>query len=153
MTVHTRIRILRKAHRLSQKAFAERFSVDQTAVSNWEQGKNKIELALADKIADAFGVPVEYIYGKPYTVTRPFEEWTEEEKARYLKAASEEERALMEFRLGRGVFEGSGTTLSRESEISEKDIKVALFGGDGDVTDEMWQEVKNFVAYVKQKNT
>ena len=31
------------------------------------------------------------------------------------------------------------------------DLKVALFGGDGEVTDEMWDEVKNFAQYVKSK--
>ena len=31
------------------------------------------------------------------------------------------------------------------------DVKVALFGGDGEVTDEMWDEVKNFAEYVKNK--
>lgn len=35
---------------------------------------------------------------------------------------------------------------------SEHDIKVALFGGAEEVTDEMWAEVKNFVEFVKQKN-
>lgn len=32
------------------------------------------------------------------------------------------------------------------------DMKVALFGGDGEVTDEMWEEVINFVDYVKAKH-
>ena len=31
------------------------------------------------------------------------------------------------------------------------DVKVALFGGDGEVTDEMWEEVKQFADYVKAK--
>lgn len=31
------------------------------------------------------------------------------------------------------------------------DVKVALFGGDGEVTDEMWDEVKQFADYVKAK--
>lgn len=36
---------------------------------------------------------------------------------------------------------------------SPEDIaKVALFGGDGEVTDEMWEEVKGFVEYVKTKH-
>lgn len=30
--------------------------------------------------------------------------------------------------------------------------KVALFGGDSEVTPEMWQEVKDFVEYVKAKH-
>ncbi len=40
----------------------------------------------------------------------------------------------------------------REKVTTEHDIKVALFGGAEEVTDEMWAEVKNFVAFVKQKN-
>lgn len=36
--------------------------------------------------------------------------------------------------------------------ISENDIKVALFDGDKDVTDEMWEEVKSFARFVKQKH-
>lgn len=38
----------------------------------------------------------------------------------------------------------------KKDEIS--DIKVALFGGDGEVTDEMWNEVKEFAKWVKAKN-
>lgn len=36
--------------------------------------------------------------------------------------------------------------------VTVDDIKVALFGGSGEVTDEMWQEVKNFAEFVKNKN-
>ena len=36
--------------------------------------------------------------------------------------------------------------------VTEDDLKVALFGGSGEVTDEMWQEVKNFAEFVKNKN-
>lgn len=35
--------------------------------------------------------------------------------------------------------------------ISDEDIKFALFGGDGDVSDEAWEEVKRFAAYAKEK--
>ncbi len=151
MTFPNRIFILRKSQKLSQRAFAELFSVDQTAVSNWEKGKNNIDLTLADKIADHFRVPVEFVYGKPYTITREKKEWSAEESGAFEAASSEEERALLEFRYGRGVFEGSNTTVTARSGISENEIKVALFGGDGVVTEEMWQEVKNFVEFVKHK--
>lgn len=40
----------------------------------------------------------------------------------------------------------------QEKKTTDEDIKVALFGGDEEVTDEMWEEVKNFVAFVKGKN-
>ena len=49
--------------------------------------------------------------------------------------------------------------LKDETDIKEKSsmpsddqVKVALFGGDEEVTDEMWEEVKNFVEFVKGKN-
>ena len=151
MLFPNRIRILRKSRKLSQKSFAELFLINQTAVSNWEKGKNNIDLSLADKIANHFTVPVEYVYGKPYTITHPRSQWTREEKEAYQSAKNAEEKELLEFRFGRGVFEGSGTTLSREGGISESEIKVALFGGDHEVSEEDWQEVKNFIAYVKQK--
>ncbi len=35
--------------------------------------------------------------------------------------------------------------------VSEEAIKVALFGGDTEVTDEMWSEVMNYAEYLKGK--
>ena len=39
-----------------------------------------------------------------------------------------------------------------QNAIDESQIKVALFGGDKEVTDEMWDEVKRFVEFVAQKH-
>ncbi len=33
--------------------------------------------------------------------------------------------------------------------VTDEDIKFALFGGDGEITDEMYDEVKKFAAFVK----
>lgn len=35
--------------------------------------------------------------------------------------------------------------------ISDEDIKVALFGGDSEITPEMWEDVKKYVEFVKSK--
>lgn len=35
--------------------------------------------------------------------------------------------------------------------VTEEDIKFALFGGDGEITDQMYQEVRNFAAYLKKR--
>jgi transcriptional regulator with XRE-family HTH domain len=35
--------------------------------------------------------------------------------------------------------------------VSDEELKFALFGGDGNITDEMFEEVKRFAAYVKQR--
>ena len=40
---------------------------------------------------------------------------------------------------------------NRHTAPDYSDVKVALFGGDGEVTDEMWDEVKQFADYVKAK--
>ena len=40
---------------------------------------------------------------------------------------------------------------NEEATPKEDDIKVALFGGAGDVTDEMWKEVLDAVEFIKFK--
>ena len=35
--------------------------------------------------------------------------------------------------------------------ITDDDIKFALFGGDGEITDAMYEEVKQFAAFVRQR--
>lgn len=35
--------------------------------------------------------------------------------------------------------------------VSDEDIKFALFGGDGDISDAMFDEVKRFAAFLKQR--
>lgn len=38
-----------------------------------------------------------------------------------------------------------------ERPVKEEDIKIALFGGDGEVTDEMWEEAKIMAEIIKEK--
>lgn len=35
--------------------------------------------------------------------------------------------------------------------VNDEDIKFALFGGEGEITDEMYDEVRKFAAYVKMR--
>lgn len=37
------------------------------------------------------------------------------------------------------------------AKVTDEDIKFALFGGDGEITDEMYEEVKKFAAYLKHR--
>lgn len=39
-----------------------------------------------------------------------------------------------------------------DNQSPEEIAKVALFGGAGEVTDEMWREVKDYVEFIKQKH-
>ena len=38
---------------------------------------------------------------------------------------------------------------SPKASVSDEDIKFALFGGDGEITDAMFDEVKQFAAFIK----
>lgn len=40
---------------------------------------------------------------------------------------------------------------SGKRSVSNDDIKFALFGGDGEITDSMFEEVRQFAAFVKQR--
>ena len=39
-----------------------------------------------------------------------------------------------------------------EAGVTDEDIKFALFGGDQEITDEMYEEVRQFAAFVKSRN-
>ena len=39
----------------------------------------------------------------------------------------------------------------KQRSVSDEDIKFALFGGDQEVTDEMYDEVKEYVKFIKSK--
>lgn len=40
---------------------------------------------------------------------------------------------------------------SGKRSVSDEDIKFALFGGDGEITDAMYDEVRRFAAFVKHR--
>ena len=74
--------------------------------------------------------------------------------------------SLSDYKVGR-IKTLSAATLSKISEyfgvsveylmggeiasVDEQSLKVALFGGDGNVTDEMWNEVKRYALYIKER--
>ncbi len=77
--------------------------IPRASLSDYKNGRKKtLSAETLSKIADYFGVSVDYLFGK---------------------SAVADEQAL----------------------------KVALFGGDGAVTDEMWNEVKRYAQYIKER--
>ena len=86
-------------------------NLGKNQIKYWENHGNIPNGTTLQKIADYFGVTVDYLLGKT------------DQKEKH-----------------------------QEKKTTDEDIKVALFGGDEEVTDEMWEEVKNFVAFVKGKN-
>ena len=43
------------------------------------------------------------------------------------------------------------TPAKGERNVTDDDIKFALFGGDGEITDSMYEEVRSFAAFVKRR--
>ena len=59
-----RICELRKQHKLTQKALAEKLQVDQSAVSYWECGRAYPDTQKQIMLADLFGVSIDYVLGR-----------------------------------------------------------------------------------------
>ena len=44
-----------------------------------------------------------------------------------------------------------GDDMPSQGGVTDEDIKFALFGGDGEITDEMYAEVRQFAQFVKRR--
>lgn len=63
----TRLKELRELRNLSQSAFAKDFGVAQSTVGGWESGAREPNYATTQKLADYFGVTVDYLLGRDNT--------------------------------------------------------------------------------------
>ena len=59
-----RIRDLREDRDLTQKELAEYLQVHQTTYSDYELGRLNVPVAILHKIADFYGVSVDYLLGR-----------------------------------------------------------------------------------------
>lgn len=62
--IKDRIFLLLSESEFDQKFFAEQIGVKPQTISDWKAGRNKSYTKLIDKIAEFFGVTVDYILGK-----------------------------------------------------------------------------------------
>ena len=62
---------LRKRRNLKQSELAELLHVKQNTISNWENGRTEINNTDAIKLADFFGVSVDYLLGREETKNPP----------------------------------------------------------------------------------
>lgn len=58
-----RLRELRKAHRMTQTEVAKIVGIGQSGYSFWESGRSKIDDASLQKLANYYGVTVDYLLG------------------------------------------------------------------------------------------
>ena len=64
MFMHLRIRDLREDNDLTQTQIAEYLICDQSLYSKYERGERSLPLELAIKLADYYGVSVDYLLGR-----------------------------------------------------------------------------------------
>ena len=61
--MNLRIRDLREDHDLKQFAIAEHLMCDQSLYSKYERGERELPLRLAVRLAEFYGVSVDYLVG------------------------------------------------------------------------------------------
>ena len=123
MTIAQKIKALRKQAKLTQTELGEMLGVQKNAVSKWECGRvTDIPAGKIKAMARIFDVQPSYLIDDEAESAAP---------AAAAQAAPQ------------GDVPGAP---------SEEEIKFALFGGDGEITDEMYEEVKQFAAFVKARN-
>lgn len=120
-----RIKCLRKSRNLSQAEFGKMFNVDQTAVSNWEKGKNSIDTKTLENISSEFKVPIEFVLGKEFKVKHKYDYWTNDEKEDYTEALKNGYEDFVLFKHGNGYFY-EDTSESTSSSAEENEIKSIL---------------------------
>ncbi len=59
-----RLKELRESRHISQKELSSKFGYAQNTLSNWENGNREPDFDTAQKLADFFGVTVDYLLGR-----------------------------------------------------------------------------------------
>ena len=67
MFVYPRVRDLREDNDLTQKQIAEYLMCDQSLYSKYERGERPLSLEYAEKLADYYGVSIDYLIGRTST--------------------------------------------------------------------------------------
>lgn len=89
--------------------------------------------------------------GIPYTTYVNYEKGDREPNSEMLIKIAKFYQVSVDYLIGRSEIKTAPSENKSKERIKDDDIKFALFGGDGEITDEMYEEVKRFAAYVKDR--
>lgn len=124
MSIAENIKRIRLEHGLSQAELGKIAGVSDKAVSTWELGLKTPRMGAVEKMANYFGITKSAIVDDVQpTPAAPIPPGQESKKAPSAKSG----------------------------EVSDEEIKFALFGG-GPVTDAQYEEVKQFVRFIKERD-
>lgn len=65
--LHYKLKTLRQRHRYTQQDIANKLGVTRSTVSNFEIGRRKPEIDVLEKLADIYGVDLNYFSSHPMT--------------------------------------------------------------------------------------
>lgn len=124
MSIAENIKRIRLEHGLSQAELGKIAGVSDKAVSTWELGLKTPRMGAVEKMANYFGITKSAIVDDVQpTPATPIPPGQESKK----------------------------TPGAKSGEVSDEEIKFALFGG-GPVTDAQYEEVKQFVRFIKERD-
>lgn len=116
--------------KISVSRAATDIGLSNSTPTKWKKTKAMPDSTTLSRIADYFGVPLESLI-----------KWDKSEESFTFTTTIDELRDFS--------AKEKAPTLQGERQVSDDDIKFALFGGDGEITDAMYDEVKRFARMVK----
>lgn len=145
MPTGEKIKALRKQSGLSQVELAAKAGIAVNSLRLYEAGKREPKIDAVARLADALGVSKQELLG-----------WSREptpldEAVLAIYPGYDPTKETIPEYLARKEAEKSSEPPEPPA-VTDEDIKFALFGGAGEITDEMYDEVKAFVQFVKMKH-
>jgi len=89
--------------------------------------------------------------GIPYTTYVNYEKGVRELNSEILIMFAEFYNVSVDYLIGRTSENEKAPAITDKRSISDGDIQFALFGGSDEITDKMYDEVKKFAAFLKQR--
>ena len=114
-----RLKLLRKVAKKTQKDIASVVSITQNAYSYWETSKVNIDAESLKKLAEYYGVSLDFLSGLSFKATRTVDTWSKEQQEEYY-TSSEDKRIYLEYLWGAPVFLSDGAQ-------GESDKKILCF--------------------------
>lgn len=139
------LKTMRKVQKRTQCEVATFIGVSQNAYSYWEKGQVKVDHQSYARLADYFGVSVDFLMGRPYKVNLPPEKWEASLYADYQRE-NEYVKKYMEFLYGNITF-----TDSVESRPAENILFIYKLDGsivEKTLTDKQVQLIENLLEQI-----
>lgn len=133
---------IRKSKGFTQKQVAIELNVSCPTVSEWEKGKKNPNHSNLLRLAQLFSVSIDYLLGID----------TENSvDDQLLDAANEADHELLQLYGNPYQAKKTEERILRERPVSDADLKFALFGGDKEISDAQFEEVKKYARYLKER--